>query len=71
VKEEVEKEIRSYLGSLQIDEDVVQNQVIKAGLSVKGIRDIRELTINKTKENIEIKMDEKGELRLLEIFVED
>ena len=71
VKKEVERMIRQYLGSLNIDEDVILSRIIKAALGVEGIRDVRDVTINDRKENIEMKADEKGELRTLEIFVED
>lgn len=70
-KKEVEKMIREYLGSMNIDEDVILSRIIKAALGVGGIRDVRDVTINDRKENIEMKADERGELRTLEIFMED
>ena len=70
-RDEVEKGIRSYLGRLEIHETVVLNRVIQAALSVPGIRDVKDVTINKIKGNIEIRMDERGELRMFELFVED
>jgi uncharacterized phage protein gp47/JayE len=71
VRDEVEKGIRNYLGSLEINETVVLNRIIQAALSVQGVRDVKDVTINKTKGNVDIRMDERGDLRILELFVED
>jgi len=71
VRNEIENLIRQYLGTLNIDEDVVLSHIIKSALSVQGVRDVRDVTINDRKENVEVKSDEKGELRTLEIFLED
>ena len=50
---------------------MVLSRIIKSVLNVQGIRDVRDVTINGNKENVEMKLDEKGELRTLEIFLED
>jgi hypothetical protein len=50
---------------------VILSRIIKSALSVQGVRDVRDVTINGRKENIEVKSDEKGELRTLEILMED
>jgi hypothetical protein len=50
---------------------VVLNRIIQAALSVQGVRDVKDVTINKTKGNVDIRMDERGDLRILELFVED
>lgn len=71
VKEKAHRMISEYLGTLNIDEDVVLSRIITSVLGVSGIRDVRDVTINTRKENVEIKLDEKGELRSLEIFLED
>ncbi|MCD1294335.1 hypothetical protein CUJ83_04895 [Methanocella sp. CWC-04] len=71
VKNEVESIIRQYLGGLEIGEDVIMSRIIKAALSPRGIRDARDVTINDKKENIDVMPHEKGELRTLEIYVED
>ncbi|HLB69443.1 MAG TPA: baseplate J/gp47 family protein [Candidatus Methanoperedens sp.] len=63
VKNEVERMIREYIDSLSIDEDVVRSQIIKAALSVQGVKDVHDVTINGKKENIEVRSDEKAELR--------
>lgn len=70
-RDEVEKGIRNYLSRLEINETVVLNRIIQAALSVPGVRDVKDVTINKTRGNVEIRMDERGELRILELFVED
>ena len=71
VKDKADRMIREYLSTLNIDEDVVLSRIIKSVLNVQGIRDVRDVTINGNKENVEMKLDEKGELRTLEIFLED
>ena len=71
LKDKADKMIREYLSTLNIDEDVVLSRIIKSVLNVQGIRDVRDVTINGNKENVEMKLDEKGELRTLEIFMED
>jgi len=76
IKREVDQEIKGYLGSLQINENVILNRLIKLALSVQGIRDVKDITIVKVKENIklkeniEVEMDEKVVLRSLDIFWE-
>lgn len=71
VRREADAAIRKYLGTLNIDDDVVRSQIIRCALNIPGIRDVRDVTINDRKENIEIKTDQKGELRILEIFLEE
>ena len=71
VKDKADRMIREYLSTLNIDEDVILSRIIKSVLNVQGIRDVRDVTINGSKENVEMKLDEKGELRTLEIFLED
>jgi uncharacterized phage protein gp47/JayE len=76
IKREVGQEIKGYLGSLQINENVILNRLIKLALSVQGVRDVKDITIVKVKENIklkeniEVEMDEKVVLRSLDIFWE-
>jgi phage-related baseplate assembly protein len=71
VRREADAAIRKYLSTLNIDDDVVRSQIIRCALNIPGIRDVRDVTINDRKENIEIKTDQKGELRILEIFLEE
>lgn len=71
IRSEVEKEVRNYLASLEIDEDVIISQIISAALHVSGVRDVYNVTINGESENIELKFNEKGELRSLDIFLGD
>lgn len=71
VREEASRMVREYLSTLNIDEDIVLSRIIKSVLSVQGVRDVKNVTINGSKENVEMKLDEKGELRTLEIFLED
>jgi len=70
VKKQADAAIRNYLATLNIDDDVIVSQVIKAALLITGIRDVREVSVNEKTENLVIKTDEKAELRILEIFVE-
>ncbi len=58
--------VRNYLGTLNIGDDVIVSRIIESALSVSGIKDSREVTINDKKENVPIKEDEKGEYRTLE-----
>jgi uncharacterized phage protein gp47/JayE len=71
VRKQADEAIRKYLATLNIDDDVILSQIIKAVLVITGIRDVREVSINDKKENLAIKTDEKAELRILEIFVEE
>jgi uncharacterized phage protein gp47/JayE len=68
IKKQADEAIRKYLATLNIDDDVILSQIIKAALIIPGIRDVREVSINDRRENIVIKTDEKAELRILEIF---
>jgi uncharacterized phage protein gp47/JayE len=76
IKREVDHEIKGYLSSLQINENVILNRLIKLALSVQGVRDVKDISIVKVKENIklkeniEVEMDEKVVLRSLDIFWE-
>jgi hypothetical protein len=64
--------IYKYVDTLNIDDDVVLSRIIVSALSVQGVKDVKDVTINGKKENVEVKSDEKGELRSPpEIFVED
>ncbi len=71
VRLSVDKAIRGYMGSLEIDEDIIVSRIISLVLQVKGVRDVFNVTLNDRNENIEVRFDEKGELRLLDIFMED
>jgi len=71
VRKEVDNLVHEYFGALNIDDDVILNHIIKSVLNVKGIRDVRDVTINDIKDNVEMKPDEKSELRTLEIFIGD
>lgn len=65
-----DKAIKDYLGSLGIGDDVVISQVVKAALNVPGVRDVRNVTVNGLKDNVEIKQGERGECRSLEVYPE-
>lgn len=71
IRKGVDSSIRQYLETLNIDDDVILSRIVKSALGVQGVRDIRDVTINEKKENIEVRADEKGELRTLEIYVEE
>jgi phage-related baseplate assembly protein len=66
-----DKAIKDYLGTLGIGDDVVISQVVKAALNVEGVRDVRNVTVNGLKDNIDIKQDERGECRSLEVYLEE
>jgi uncharacterized phage protein gp47/JayE len=70
IKGRVDTAVRNYLGTLNIGDDVFISKIIEAALSVTGVKDARDVTINDRKENALIKEDEKGEYRVLEIFLE-
>jgi uncharacterized phage protein gp47/JayE len=70
VRQGVDVAVRKYMASLEIGDDVVISRIIEAAMSVSGVKDAREVTINDKPENIKVKRDEKGDCRLLEIFME-
>lgn len=70
VRQGVDVAVRKYFASLEIGDDVIISRIIEAAVSVNGVKDAREVTINDKPENIHIKRDEKGDCRLLEIFME-
>ncbi len=70
IKYKVDAAVRNYLGTLNIGDDVLISKIIESALSVTGVKDAKEVTINEKKENALIKEDEKGEYRVLEIFLE-
>jgi phage-related baseplate assembly protein len=70
VRQSVDVAVRKYMASLEIGDDVVISRIIESAMSVSGVRDVREVTVNDKPENIKIKRDEKGDCRLLEIFME-
>lgn len=69
-RQAVDQAVRKYFASLEIGDDVIISRIIEAAVSVAGIRDAREVTINDKPENVRIKRDEKGDCRLLEVFME-
>jgi len=69
-KGRVDIAVRNYLGTLNIGDDVIVSRIIESALSINGVKDARDITINDKKENVPIKEDEKGEYRTLEIFLE-
>ncbi len=69
-RQAVDAAVRKYFASLEIGDDVIISRIIEAAVSVAGVRDAREVTINDKAENIRIRRDEKGDCRLLEIFTE-
>jgi uncharacterized phage protein gp47/JayE len=71
IRAEVDNVIRQYLGGLNIDEDVFISRIVTSALSVQGVKDVRNVTVNEAKENVIIKPNEKGELRTLVVFMEE
>ncbi|HTY90422.1 MAG TPA: baseplate J/gp47 family protein [Methanocella sp.] len=66
----VDLAVRNYLGTLNIGDDVMISRIIEAALSVAGVIDAREVTINDKKDNVHIREDERGEYRTVEVFLE-
>lgn len=66
---DIENSIVEYVYSLGIGENVLYNKVVSAILSVKGVVDVLNLTLNDKKENIFINTDEDTEIRNREIKV--
>jgi len=66
-----EQAVRTLFGGLNIGEDVILSRIISTTLGVAGVRDVFNITINEKSSNVAIKSSEKGELRRLDIFLED
>lgn len=69
IRKGVDNMVRQYLSTLNIDDDVMLSMIIKSALSVQGVRDVYDITVNGSKENLLIEIGGKGELRSLEIFM--
>lgn len=70
VKREVRESIKNYFSSLNIDTDIILSRIINSAMSVSGVSDVRDVSLNGRRENVVTLADEKGELRNLEIFLE-
>ncbi len=68
LKKKVDKEIRNHIATLNINDDVMLSHIVKSALNVQGIKDVHNIMINGKNQNVEVKFDEKVELRRLEIF---
>ncbi|WP_424358889.1 baseplate J/gp47 family protein [Methanocella sp. MCL-LM] len=71
IKNRVRNAITEYMSTIDISQDVVISRIILAALQVPGVRDARDIYVNESKDNVDVKLTEKGELRSLEIFVEE
>jgi uncharacterized phage protein gp47/JayE len=71
IKEGVDNAVRQYLESLSIDEDILISRIVMSAIGVQGVKDVRNVTVNESKENIIVKPNEKGELRTLDVFMEE
>ena len=71
LKAKVKDSITEYLGLIDIGQDVVISRIILAALQVPGVKDARDVYVNESKDNIDVKLTEKGELKTLEIFAEE
>ena len=80
IQRQVEAEVRSYLSSLDISDDIIYNRVVNCVFGVEGVYDISELTINayregaeepvtSTRQNIEIWADEIALVRDVGVLV--
>jgi uncharacterized phage protein gp47/JayE len=70
VKNQVDKAVRTYLSTLNIGDAVIVSQVIKLALNIPGVIDVRDVTINDSPRNIDIKQDQRGTFRSIEVFLE-
>lgn len=68
LKKNVDKEIRNYIAAQNIDDDIILSHIVKSALNVQGIKDVHDIKINGENNKVEVKFDEKVELRRLEIF---
>jgi hypothetical protein len=59
------------LGTLNIGDDIILSRIINSAMSIQGVKDVRDASINGVKGNVAVRPDEKGEFRKLEIFVGD
>jgi uncharacterized phage protein gp47/JayE len=71
IQEAVDRSLRDYFGSLQIDEDVILNRIVQATLQLPGVQDVEALSLNGTRGNVTVGSDQKAEMRMLEVFMED
>ncbi len=71
IKNKVRNAITEYLSSIDIGQDIVISRIILAALQVPGVRDARDVYVNENKDNVDVKLTEKGEMKSLEIFVEE
>lgn len=79
VGKEAEAQIKRYLSSFDISDDVIFNRIVNTALNVEGVYDIEELTIQayredgeaitSARENIEISADEMALVREVNVLV--
>jgi len=67
VEKTIESNIREYVSSLNIGDDVMYGKIISTVLSIRGVYDIPEVRINGGKENIRIRSWERSEARDIKI----
>jgi hypothetical protein len=80
VATEAEKQIRSYVSSLGIGEDVLFSRIIESALDIRGAWDVKGVKISahsvegeiveSERENIEISSEERAEPRTINISFE-
>ena len=80
VEGDIEAKVRSYISSLNVGDDVIYSRIVGAALEVDDVYDVNELSINayrkegeevitSTRENIEIRAEERAVPREVNILV--
>lgn len=68
IEKNIELKVKDYISSLNIGEEVVYSKIMNIAISVEGVYDTSDITINNGKENIKIKPEEMVEVRAIKIL---
>jgi len=68
IERNIESKVKDYISSLNIGEEVVYSKIMNITLSIEGVYDASDITINGGKENIKIKPEEMVEVRVIKIL---
>ncbi|MDI6729988.1 MAG: baseplate J/gp47 family protein [Candidatus Altarchaeum sp.] len=68
IEKDIESHVREYISLLNIGDDVMYCKIISLVLSIDGVYDISDFSINGIKENIKIKTGERAEARAIKIL---
>jgi len=80
VQRDVEAEVRSYLSSLEIGDDVIYSRIVGAAVSIEGVHKVAEMTvkayrregeeaIKSIEENVEITSEERAIARAVNVLI--